>query len=108
MSQSTNNSNGLLLNVEELKTYFAVKKGLLRRTVGHIKAVDGVSFGVKRGQTLGLVGYGRIAHALVPKALSFGLELIVYTPRLTADAVHRYLPRQGRWPLILLSSPGLW
>lgn len=56
MSQSTNNSNGLLLNVEDLKTYFAVKKGLLRRTVGHIKAVDGVSFGVKRGQTLGLVG----------------------------------------------------
>jgi ABC-type microcin C transport system duplicated ATPase subunit YejF len=56
MSQSTNNSNGLLLNVEDLKTYFAVKKGLLRRTVGHIKAVDGVSFGVKRGQALGLVG----------------------------------------------------
>ena len=46
----------MLLNVEDLKTYFAVKKGLLRRTVGHVKAVDGVSFGVKRGQTLGLVG----------------------------------------------------
>ena len=46
----------MLLNVEDLKTYFAVKKGLLRRTVGHVKAVDGVSFGVKAGQTLGLVG----------------------------------------------------
>ena len=46
----------MLLNVEGLKTYFAVKKGLLRRTVGHVKAVDGVSFGVRRGQTLGLVG----------------------------------------------------
>ena len=55
MSQSTNN-NGMLLNVEDLKTYFAVKKGLLQRTVGYVKAVDGVSFGVKQGQTLGLVG----------------------------------------------------
>ncbi|MFN2203538.1 MAG: C-terminal binding protein [Caldilineaceae bacterium] len=40
-----------------------------------------------RNQTLGLVGFGRIARALVPKALSFGLKLIVYTPRLGEDAV---------------------
>ncbi len=40
-----------------------------------------------RTQTLGIVGYGRIARALVPKALSFGLEIIVYTPRLAAEAV---------------------
>ncbi len=56
MNQNTNSDNGLLLNVENLKTYFAVKKGLLRRTVGYIKAVDGVSFSVRKGQTLGLVG----------------------------------------------------
>jgi len=56
MNQNTNSDNGLLLNVEDLKTYFPVKKGLLRRTVGYIKAVDGVSFSVKKGQTLGLVG----------------------------------------------------
>jgi D-3-phosphoglycerate dehydrogenase len=35
-----------------------------------------------RGQTLGLVGYGNIARALVPKAQAFGLEILVYTPRL--------------------------
>lgn len=40
-----------------------------------------------RTQTLGIVGYGRIARALVPKALSFGLRILVYTPRLAADAV---------------------
>ncbi len=55
MNQNTD-SNGLLLNVEDLKTYFAVRKGLLRRTVGYIKAVDGISFGIHKGQTLGLVG----------------------------------------------------
>jgi len=45
-----------LLQVEGLKTYFPIRKGLLRRTVGYIKAVDGVSFTIKAGQTLGLVG----------------------------------------------------
>jgi oligopeptide/dipeptide ABC transporter ATP-binding protein len=55
MNQNTNN-NGVLLDVEELKTYFAVKRGLLQRTVGYIRAVDGVSFSIKKGRTLGLVG----------------------------------------------------
>jgi ABC-type microcin C transport system duplicated ATPase subunit YejF len=45
-----------LLQVEALKTYFPIKKGLLRRTEGYVKAVDGVSFGIKAGQALGLVG----------------------------------------------------
>jgi len=40
-----------------------------------------------RTQTIGLVGYGRIARALVPKALSFGLQVVVYTPRIQEDAV---------------------
>lgn len=40
-----------------------------------------------RGQTLGLVGFGSIARTLVPKARGFGLEVIVYTPRLTVDAL---------------------
>jgi oligopeptide transport system ATP-binding protein len=49
-------SNDKLLMVEDLKTHFPVKKGLLRRTVGYLKAVDGVSFSINRGQTVGLVG----------------------------------------------------
>ncbi|GIV76896.1 MAG: 2-ketogluconate reductase [Litorilinea sp.] len=40
-----------------------------------------------RGQVLGLVGYGHIAQAVVPKARSFGLEILAYTPRLPADAL---------------------
>jgi len=45
-----------LLNVVDLKTYFPVKTGILQRTTGWVKAVDGVSFHIREGETLGLVG----------------------------------------------------
>jgi len=49
-------TNRYLLKVENLRTYFPIRKGLLRRTVGYVKAVDAVSFTIEAGQTLGLVG----------------------------------------------------
>jgi oligopeptide/dipeptide ABC transporter ATP-binding protein len=66
--------NGSLLIVENLKTFFPIKKGLFRRTVGHVKAVDDVSFGIPKGKTLGLVGesgcgkttVGRTVLRLIP------------------------------------------
>ena len=45
-----------LLQVRDLKKYFPIRKGLLSRTVGHVKALDGISFDVRPGEVLGLVG----------------------------------------------------
>lgn len=45
-----------ILRVEHLKMYFPVTRGLLKRKVGEVKAVDDVSFAIKKGQTLGVVG----------------------------------------------------
>ena len=41
---------------EDLRVHFPIRRGLLRRTVGHVKAVDGVSLAVREGETIGLVG----------------------------------------------------
>lgn len=45
-----------LLEVNNLKTYYPIKGGFLKKTVGHVKAVDNISFSIKNGETLGLVG----------------------------------------------------
>jgi oligopeptide transport system ATP-binding protein len=48
---------GVLVRVNELKMYFPIRAGfVLNRTVGHIKAVDGISFDIHKGETLGMVG----------------------------------------------------
>ncbi|MCI0448299.1 MAG: ATP-binding cassette domain-containing protein [Chlorobi bacterium] len=46
----------ILLDVQNLKKFFPIKRGLFSKTVGYVKAVDEVSFQIKRGETLGLVG----------------------------------------------------
>ena len=51
------NSDGVILTVTDLEKHFPVRKGILwEKTVGYVKAVDGVSFSIPEGKTLGLVG----------------------------------------------------
>ncbi|HJQ28253.1 MAG TPA: dipeptide ABC transporter ATP-binding protein, partial [Rubrobacter sp.] len=60
MTEGTPGSNGRsgekLLETRNLKMHFPIRAGVLQRTVGHVKAVDGVDLSVRRGETLGLVG----------------------------------------------------
>src|SRR5262245_28374684 len=46
----------IVIEANDLKVWFPIRRGVLRRTVGHIKAVDGVSVNVRKGETLGIVG----------------------------------------------------
>src|SRR5215468_7939716 len=51
-----NPQGDVMIRTDDLKVWFPVKRGVLRKVVGHIKAVDGVSIEVRRGETLGIVG----------------------------------------------------
>lgn len=53
---SIDNSRPVVIETDNLKVWFPIRKGLLRRTVDHVKAVDGLSFKLRAGQTLGVVG----------------------------------------------------
>lgn len=59
----------ILLNVENLKKYFPIKRGLLSKTVGYVKAVDDVSFKIKKGETLGLVGESGCGKTTIGRTL---------------------------------------
>lgn len=62
--------NDTLLDINGLKMHFPVKSnGLLRRTIGAVKAVDGLSFSVKRGETLGLVGESGCGKSTTGRAI---------------------------------------
>lgn len=71
----------LLLRVKDLKVHFPITRGLLRRTIGHVKAVDGVSFDVRQGEVLGLVGESGCGKTTTGRAL-----LRIVEP--TAGSIH--------------------
>ena len=62
-----------ILEVRDLKVWFPIKKGILSRTSGYVKAVDGVSFELHRGETLGVVGESGSGTSTVARVIT-GLQ----------------------------------
>lgn len=62
-------SKDKILEVKDLKVHFPIKKGVFARTVGYVKAVDGISFELKRGETLGVVGESGCGKSTTSRAI---------------------------------------
>ncbi len=88
-----------LLQISNLKTYFPVRKGVFKRTVGHVKAVDGINLDVYRGETLGIVGESGCGKTTLGKSI---LRLI----QPTEGSVHYAFP-DGRQDILSLKGSEL-
>jgi oligopeptide transport system ATP-binding protein len=78
---ATDTNNNVLLQVDDLVMHFPIYRGVIQRQVGAVRAVDGVSFDIKRGETLGLVGESGCGKSTTGRAI-----LQLYRP--TAGSVH--------------------
>ncbi len=67
--RETGEERDRLLEVEDLKVYFPIKKGFFQRTVGHVKAVDSVTLSIPRGKTLALVGESGSGKSTIGQAI---------------------------------------
>jgi peptide/nickel transport system ATP-binding protein len=63
------NAAAALVDIRQLQVHFPIRKGVLRRTVGYVKAVDGVDLSIKKGSTVALVGESGCGKTTVGKAL---------------------------------------
>ena len=68
------NKNKTLLEVKDLKKYFPITKGVFSKVVNHVKAVDNISFNIKEGETLGLVGESGCGKTTVSRVILRLLE----------------------------------
>jgi oligopeptide/dipeptide ABC transporter ATP-binding protein len=78
-----------VLEVKDLKKHFPIQKGLLRRTAGHVFAVDGVSFSIAPGETLGLVGESGCGKSTVGRTVLRLIEPTAGSIRLDGEDITR-------------------
>ncbi len=74
METGLSHTQNHLLDVEGIKKYFPIKKGIVRKTVGWLQAIDGVSLYVKKGEALGLVGESGCGKSTLGKCILKLLE----------------------------------
>ena len=67
--ETVKNTEQPLIQVDNLKKYFPITGGVFQRTVGHVKAVDGVSFSINRGESFGLVGESGCGKSTIGRTL---------------------------------------
>jgi microcin C transport system ATP-binding protein len=91
----TDVSAPVVMQGEQVKVWFPIKRGLLRKTVGHVKAVDGIDVTVREGQTLGIVGESGSGKTTLGLALT---RLISSEGRIQFEGkdISHYSPRQMR------------
>src|SRR5262245_33216086 len=82
-----------LLEVEDLKKYFPITRGLLRSTVGHVRAVDGVSFTLREHETLALVGESGCGKTTTGRCILRAIE--------PTGGTVRFRQQDGRWRDVL-------
>src|SRR5206468_6543496 len=87
--------NGVL-EVRDLRKYFPIRKGLLRRVVGQVRAVDGVSLRVERGETLALVGESGCGKTTVTRCILRALTPSSGEIRFTIEGRTQDLARLSR------------
>ncbi len=85
-------AQGPLLEVRDLRTHFPIRRGVFSHTVGYVKAVDGVSFDVQPGQTLGLVGESGCGKTTVGRTI---LRLIPATSGTVRFRGHDFFAYRG-------------
>src|SRR5260370_10239346 len=89
--------NNVILEVKDLKLYFPIYRGLVQRLVGHVKAVDGVSFELCDGEVLGLVGESGCGKTTVGRTI-----LRLYDP--TSGEIWYHRPSGERVDLAKISQ----
>ncbi|NNE43031.1 MAG: ABC transporter ATP-binding protein [Gemmatimonadetes bacterium] len=87
---------GADLQVEDLKVHFPIRKGILQRTVGWVKAVDGISFHVTTGRTLGLVGESGCGKTTTGRAILRLIEPTAGTVRFNGEDLSTFKGRRMR------------